>query len=69
MRLGKPTYSRLVRKSEHFKGGTVEAFYEFLRDHANGLTDDAIAAELKDYLSANELAGLNMRFRGEWAKL
>lgn len=68
-RLRKPEYSRLVKASEHFNGKTVEDFYGFLRTHANTLSDAAIAAELKDFLRTDELAGLSMRFRAEFAKL
>ena len=68
-RLQKPEYSRLVKASEHFQGKTVGDFYGFLRDHANPLSDAAIAAELRDFLRANELTGLSMRFRAEIAKL
>lgn len=68
-RLRKPEYSRLVKTSEHFNGKTVEDFYGFLRTYANALSDTAIAAELKDFLRADELAGLSMRFRAEFAKL
>jgi predicted nucleotidyltransferase component of viral defense system len=68
-RLRKPEYSRLVKTSEHFSGKSVEDFYGFLRTQANTLSDAAIAAELKDFLRADELAGLSMRFRAEFAKL
>ncbi|HPV47559.1 MAG TPA: nucleotidyl transferase AbiEii/AbiGii toxin family protein [Kiritimatiellia bacterium] len=68
-RLQKPEYSRLVKAPEHFKGKTIEDFHGFLRAHANPLSDEAIAEELKDFLRADELAGLSMRFRAEFAKL
>lgn len=68
-RLRKPEYSRLVKTSEHFSGKSVADFYGFLRTHANTLSDATIAAELKDFLRADELAGLSMRFRAEFAKL
>mgnify|MGYP003776689547 CR=1 FL=1 len=68
-RLKKPAYSRLVKPVDHFKGKSADDFYDFLQEHANGLTDEVIAGELKDYLRADEMAGLTMRFRAELAKL
>ena len=67
-RLQKPEYSRLVKVADHFKGATVEDFRGFLLAHVQTLTDADLAAELKDYLRADELAGLGMRIRAEFAK-
>jgi predicted nucleotidyltransferase component of viral defense system len=68
-RLKKPEHSRLVKASDYFTGRTVEDFYDFLRAHANTLASHDLAAELKDYLRADELVGLEMQFRAEFAKL
>ncbi|NLB66186.1 MAG: nucleotidyl transferase AbiEii/AbiGii toxin family protein [Lentisphaerae bacterium] len=67
-RLKKPTYSRLVKASEHFQGTTIEDFREFLLAHAQKLTDKQLASELRDYLTATELAGLSIKIRAEIAK-
>ena len=67
-RLQKPEYSRLVKVADHFKGASVEDFRGFLLAHVQTLTDADLAAELKDYLRADELAGLGMRIRAEFAK-
>ena len=67
-RLHKPEYSRLVKAADHFKGATVEDFRDFLLAHVRKLTDADLSAELTDYLRADELAGLSMRIRAEFAK-
>lgn len=67
-RLQKPAYSRLVKATDHFKGASTEDFRGFLLGRIQTLTDADLAAELKDYLRADELAGLNMRIRAEFAK-
>lgn len=67
-RLRKPEYSRLVKAAEHFKGASVADFRGFLLAHVQTLTDADLSAELKDYLRADELAGLSMRIRAEFAK-
>ena len=68
-RLDKPQYSRLVRKTEHFQGGSVQDFFAFLNSHVQGLTDEEISDSLSDYLSPEDIPGLAMRFRSEIAKL
>jgi hypothetical protein len=68
-RLAKPVYSRLVHKNEYFTGKTTDEFFLFLREQIQSLSDKVITATLSDYLSADELVGLAMRFRAELAKL
>ena len=67
-RLQKPEYSRLVKAADHFKGKSPEDFRGFLLARVQALTDADLAAELKDYLRPDELAGLSMRIRAEFAK-
>jgi hypothetical protein len=67
-RLQKPEYSRLVKVTEHFKGTSAEDFRGFLLARVQTLTDADLATELKDFLRADELAGLSMRIRAEFAK-
>jgi len=68
-RLQKPEYSRLIKASDYFQGKTLDTFYGFLRSYANGLSEERVAQGLRDYLDETELAGLNMRFRAELARL
>jgi predicted nucleotidyltransferase component of viral defense system len=68
-RLATPAYSRLIRKSDHFKGKTPDEFFAFLRQATLRLDDQMIEAELGDYLPREELTGLAMRFRTELATL
>ncbi len=68
-RLAKPDYSRRVKKSAYFRGKTPEDFYSFLREAAQAVTDRSIEVELSDYLPAEEIVGLAMRFRAELVKL
>jgi len=68
-RLRKCVYSRFVKEKDRFKGEGVDEFFEFLRGKARTLTDEDIAAELADYLTRENTAGLSMMFRAELAKL
>lgn len=68
-RLRKPVYSRLVKPEKRFPGSSLDEFYDFIREHAGRLTDTNIAADLVDYLPANELPGLAMQFRSAFARL
>ena len=68
-RLKKPQYSRLVRKTERFPGGSVQDFFEFLNSHVQTLADDEIFESLSDYLPPEDIPGLAMRFRVEFMKL
>ena len=68
-RLAKPAYSPLIRKTDQFTGKTHEEFITFLRNKVERLDDETIADSLRDYLPADDLAGLSMRFRAELAKL
>lgn len=68
-RLAKPEYSRRIKQSDRFKGKTAAVFYTYLREAAQTLTDESIQVELSDYLPAEEIAGLAMRFRAELVKL
>ena len=68
-RLAKPAYSRLLERTEHFRGTKAESFYSFLREWVQELTGREIEAGLGDYLPPDELVGLGMRFRAELAKL
>lgn len=67
-RLRKPEYSRLVKAADHFRGSSVADFRDFLLARVQRLTDADLAAELKDYLRPDDLAGLSMRIRAEFAK-
>jgi predicted nucleotidyltransferase component of viral defense system len=67
-RLQKPEYSRLVKAADHFKAKSADEFRNFILEHVQKLTDAELAGELKDYLRADELAGLSMRIRAEFAK-
>ena len=49
-RLKKPSYSKLVRKEDYFRGSGVEAFFDFLRIKIQGITDKDIGNSLGDYL-------------------
>lgn len=68
-RLRKPAYSRLVKPGQRFPGVSIDDFYDFLREYACQLSDTAIAAELADYLPADEIPGLAMQFRSAFARL
>jgi hypothetical protein len=68
-RLKKPVYSKRISPDDHFKGKSVDAFYDFARQALLRLTDQDVEAELSDYLPRDELAGLLMRMRTEFAKL
>jgi predicted nucleotidyltransferase component of viral defense system len=68
-RLKKPSYSRLVRKEDYFRGSTVEDFYDSLRTNIRDITDKDIENYLGDYLKKEDIAGLSMKFRAELAKL
>jgi predicted nucleotidyltransferase component of viral defense system len=68
-RLKKPSYSKLVRKTDHFKGGGVEEFYDLLRMKIRDITDKGIEDSLGDYLKKEDIAGLSMKFRAELANL
>lgn len=68
-RLRKPSYSRLIRKSDHFPGKTASEFYDFLRTKVAQLTEKDIQNELADYLPPEEIDGLAMLFRAAFARL
>ncbi len=68
-RLKRPVYSRLVDADMRFKGTTVHEFCDFIREQVSHLTDADVAAELADYLSADELPGLAMQFRAAFVRL
>lgn len=68
-RLRKPVYSKLVKKQEHFPGGTCGEFYDFIRAKVAELSDEQIADELSDYLPPEESEGLSLLFRAALTKL
>jgi len=68
-RLRRPCYSKLVKKEDHFVGGTVNEFYDFLRAQAAGLSDDDIRKAMADYLPPDETVGLAMLIRAALARL
>jgi len=68
-RLRKPSYSRLVRKQDHFTGQTCGEFYEFMRAKVFDMTDEDIMKELSDYLSPQETAELSLLLRASLAIL
>lgn len=68
-RLKKCSYSRLIREEDYFIGTSVEEFFEFMRGKVNILNPEEIENSLSDSLSRLELAGLNMLFRAEMARL
>jgi len=68
-RLESPSYSRLVKKADHLKSTSVKDFFVLMNEFVRKLTEQEISDELRDYLPASELPGLNMRFRTELSKL
>jgi predicted nucleotidyltransferase component of viral defense system len=68
-RLLKCSYSRLIKEEDYFLGSTVEEFFDFMRSKINILTEKEIENSLSDSLKKEELAGLGMMFRSEFAKL
>lgn len=68
-RIRKPDYSRLVKSADCFSGRTAGEFYEFLRKHAESLTDEEIQASMADYLPPDEMPGLAMQIRAAVANL
>jgi hypothetical protein len=67
--LRRPCYSRLVKKEDHFVGGTINEFYEFLQTQAAVLSDDDIRKAMADYLPLDETVGLAMLIRAALARL
>jgi predicted nucleotidyltransferase component of viral defense system len=68
-RLKKPSYSKLVRKEDYFRGAEVGQFYDFLRIKIRDMTDKDIENSLGDYLKKEDIAGLSMKFRAKLADL
>jgi len=68
-RLKSPSYSRLVPRTDHFKGTTVDEFYDFLRARVAILSDKEITEAMSDYLPVEETAGLGMMFRAAMTRL
>ncbi|MEI6564823.1 MAG: nucleotidyl transferase AbiEii/AbiGii toxin family protein [bacterium] len=68
-RLKFPSYSRLVRRDDYFKGTTAREFYEFLRTRVSRLSDQEVAEAMSDYLPREEITGLAMMFRAAMARL
>lgn len=68
-RLKKPSYSKLVRKEDYFRGSEVGQFYDFLRMKIRDMTDRDIEDSLGDYLKKEDIAGLSMKFRAKLADL
>jgi predicted nucleotidyltransferase component of viral defense system len=68
-RLRKPSYSRLIKKQDHFPGRACSEFYDFIRAYTAKLSDEQIADELADYLPPQEMTGLALLFRAALAKL
>lgn len=68
-RLRKPSYSKLIRKTDYFGGAGVEEFYDFLRLKVRDITDKDIENSLGDYLKKEDIAGLAMKFRSALAGL
>lgn len=68
-RLSKPDFSKQVDQSLQFNGKTISDFFSFISLHANRLSDNEIARELKDYLPPEELTGISMRIRAALVKL
>ncbi len=68
-RLKKPSYSKLVRKEDYFKGSGVEQFFDFLRAKVQVISDKDIGNSLGDYLRKDDIAGLSMKIRAELARL
>ena len=68
-RLKKPSYSKLVRGEDYFRGTGVKEFYDFLRIKIRDISDRDIENSLGDYLKKEDIAGLSMKFRAELVKL
>ncbi|HMP72049.1 MAG TPA: hypothetical protein PKE55_02190 [Kiritimatiellia bacterium] len=68
-RLKKPVYSPRIKVADRFKGDTPAEFYEFVRSHAATLSDQAVLAELADYLPLEDCEGLAMHIRAALVKL
>jgi len=68
-RLRKPSYSRLVKKEDYFRGRTCSEFYDFLRGWVAALSEKQIVDELSDYLPPEETSGLVLLFRAALARL
>lgn len=68
-RLKSPSYSRLVPQTDHFKGTTVDEFYDFLRAKVALLSDKEITDAMSDYLTLEETTGLGMMFRAAMTRL
>ena len=62
-RLEKPNYSKLVTEKEYLRGSSLGDFYELLQMKVNTITASGIEEELRDYLNADDLVGLDMRMR------
>jgi len=68
-RLQSPSYSRLVPRTDYFKGTTVGEFYDFLRARVALLSDKEITEAMSDYLPREETTGLGMMFRAAMTRL
>ncbi len=68
-RLKKPSYSKLVRKENYFRGTELDEFYDFIRMKIRDIADKDIENSLGDYLKKENIAGLSMKFRAEFARL
>ena len=68
-RLKKCLYSRLIKTDDYFIGEGVIDFYDFILTYVNKLSDKMIMDSLNDYLNKNDIIGLSMKFRAEFAKL
>lgn len=67
-RLKTCAYSKLIKKADRFPGKTIEEFYDFLSGYVNELTDKDFIDSLDDYVNQEDLCGLSMKIRAEWAK-
>lgn len=68
-RLKKIEYSKLIKKTDYFKGRTLPEFYDFIRQVASDTPDSKIEAELSDYLTPEELAGITPLIKASLVKL
>ena len=68
-RLSKCLYSRLIDEKDYFQGKEIREFYDFLISYVNRVTDADIKDVLEDYLEADDIPGLAMKFRTEISKL
>ncbi len=68
-RLSKPTYSRLVKKKDHFTGKTEREFYDFLIDQVSELSEQEVEDQLSRYIDPRELPGILLKIKTALLKL